>query len=122
MKFYSCSECKSIFTFIKEPQDHLQCCNQPLKELIPGTSDASKEKHVPVVTQVGQQVTVKVGSLPHPMIPEHYIEWIILETSHGYQLKNLTPNDAPEAEFILSKNETIKNCYAYCNIHYLWKS
>ncbi len=56
------------------------------------------------------------------MLPEHYIEWVILETTHGYQLKNLKPNDAPVAEFILAKNEEILTAYAYCNIHKLWKA
>ena len=90
------------------------------KELIPNTVDAAKEKHVPVIEQHGDHVTVKVGSVPHPMLDVHYIEWIILETATGYQKKDLTPADKPEAEFAVT--EPILAAYEYCNLHGLWKA
>lgn len=121
MKFYYCENCHSILTFVKEEKE-LSCCGMPIKELVPNTFNASMEKHIPVLERMGDHVIAKVGSLPHPMLPEHYIEWVILETTHGYQLKNLKPNDAPVAEFILAKNEEILTAYAYCNIHKLWKA
>ena len=89
-------------------------------EIIPNTVDAAKEKHVPVIEQHGDHVTIKVGSTEHPMLPAHYIEWIILETATGYQRKDLTPNDKPEADFAVT--EPILAAYEYCNLHGLWKA
>ena len=89
-------------------------------ELIPNTVEAAKEKHVPIIEQHGDHVTVKVGSTEHPMLPAHYIEWIILETATGYQRKDLTPNDKPEANFAVT--EPILAAYEYCNLHGLWKA
>ena len=89
-------------------------------EIIPNTVDAAKEKHVPIIEQHGDHVTVKVGSVEHPMLPVHYIEWIILETQTGYQKKDLTPNDKPEADFAVT--EPILAAYEYCNLHGLWKA
>ncbi len=88
--------------------------------LTPNTTDGAYEKHVPVIEQHGDHVTIKVGSIPHPMIPEHYIQWIILETATGFQKKDLTPNDKPEADFAVT--EPILAAYEYCNLHGLWKA
>lgn len=93
-----------------------------MTEIIPGTSDAAVEKHVPVIEQEGNIVTVTVGSVEHPMVPEHYIEWISLETTMGNQRKLLAPNKAPKAQFALLDGEQVVAAYAYCNLHSLWKS
>lgn len=122
MKFYYCDTCNSIFTFVNKPTENLNCCGNPLKELIPNSTMASVEKHVPVVEKVGNLITVRVGKEAHPMLPEHYIEWVVLETTQGYQLRNLKPGDAPMAEFVLAKGEEVLTAYAYCNIHKLWKN
>ncbi|MDE6655565.1 MAG: hypothetical protein K2J85_01070 [Anaeroplasmataceae bacterium] len=121
MKFYQCDTCKSIFTFVNKPTENLNCCGNPLKEIIPNSTNASLEKHIPVVERRNDHILVKVGSEPHPMLPEHYIEWVVLETTQGYQLRNLKPGDAPMAEFVLAKGEDVLTTYAYCNIHKLWK-
>ena len=88
------------------------------QELFANTIDASQEKHVPQITQTGDHVTVKVGSVPHPMLPAHYIQFILLETQTGYQIKRLTPEDRPEADFAVT--EPVKAAYEYCNLHGLW--
>ena len=88
-----------------------------MKEIIPGTTDAAVEKHVPVISQEGNIVTVSVGSVEHPMIPEHYIEWISLETNKGNQRKVLQPNTPPTAQFALLDGEEVITAYAYCNLH-----
>ena len=90
------------------------------KEMTPNTTDGAFEKHVPVIEQQGDHVTVKVGSVAHPMLDAHYIEWIVLETATGYQKKDLKPNDKPEAEFAVT--EPIIAAYEYCNLHGLWKA
>ena len=89
-----------------------------MEEIIPGTTDAAVEKHVPEYTVEDGIVNVKVGSVEHPMIPEHYIEWIVLETATGYQKHDLKPGEAPEAHFAVT--EPVVAAYEYCNLHGLW--
>ena len=88
------------------------------EEIIPNTTDGAYEKHVPVIEHQGEHVIVKVGSVEHPMLPAHYIEWIILETATGYQKKDLTPGEKPEADFAVT--EPVIAAYEYCNLHGLW--
>lgn len=92
------------------------------QEIIPNTVDASHEKHVPVIEAEKNSVTVKVGSAEHPMVPEHFIEWIYLETKHGGQRRRLNPGDRPEARFLLTEDDAPVAAYAYCNLHWLWKA
>ena len=87
-------------------------------ELIPNTTDGAFEKHVPVIDHTGDSVLVKVGSVAHPMLPAHYIEWIILETTTGYQKKELKPGEEPIASFAVT--EPVVAAYEYCNLHGLW--
>lgn len=119
-KFCVCKHCGNIVTFIYESGVPLICCGEQMSQILPGTVDASVEKHVPVVNVVGATVTVEVGSVEHPMLPEHYIQWIYLETDKGFQMKYLNPGDKPEAVFKLSDEKAIA-AYEYCNLHGLWK-
>ena len=91
-------------------------------ELVAGSVDAAKEKHVPVVTKKCKQVKVDVGSVTHPMSEEHLIEWIAIETEKGYQVKYLTANDAPVCSFSLADGDTFVRAYAYCNLHGVWSN
>ncbi|MGI6108551.1 MAG: desulfoferrodoxin family protein [Eubacteriaceae bacterium] len=91
------------------------------KELKAGSSDGAKEKHVPVINKEGNKVTVKVGEVPHPMTPEHWIEMIELFTDKGSYRKNLTPDDKPEAVFILDEGEAPVEAFEFCNLHGLFK-
>lgn len=122
MKFYVCEHCGNIITYVKEAGVPVMCCGQKMSELVPGTSDGAAEKHVPVITKDGQKVTVAVGSVEHPMLDAHYIEWIILETKKGMQKVNLQPGEAPKAEFILTDGDEVVAAYEYCNLHGLWKA
>lgn len=88
------------------------------EEITPNTVDAAYEKHVPVIEHHGDSVVVKVGSVEHPMVEAHWIEWIVLETSSGYQKKELKPGDAPEASFAVT--EPVVAAYEHCNLHGLW--
>ena len=90
------------------------------KELTANTVDAAFEKHVPVIEENGDTVTVKVGSVEHPSMMEHYIEWIVLVTESGIQMKWLKPEMKPEA--IFKVNEKVVAAYEYCNLHGLWKA
>lgn len=122
MKFYICEHCGNLVTMVKSSGVPLVCCGERMKELVLGTVDASKEKHVPVYSVDGTAVAVNVGSAAHPMQDVHYIEWIAVETERGIQLKRLKPNEAPAAVFTLADGEEVQAVYAYCNLHGLWKA
>ena len=122
MKFYVCEHCGNIITMVKNTGVPVMCCGQKMTELVPGTVDAALEKHVPVVERSGNTVAVKVGSVEHPMLPEHFIQWIALETTQGSQIKYLQPGQAPQASFALAEGEEVKAVYEYCNLHGLWKA
>ena len=122
MRFYICEHCGNIVTFVKSSGVPVMCCGQKMTELVPGTTDAAVEKHVPVIQAEGAQVIVTVGSVEHPMIPEHFIEWIHLETENGAQIKHLKPGETPEAVFMLAGSEKPVAAFAYCNLHGLWKA
>ena len=97
------------------------CCGQKMTELKANTSDGATEKHVPVVTVDGNVVKVVVGDVAHPMLEEHHIAWIVLETNQGVQRKYLDHTGAPEAVFVLAEGEKAVAAYEYCNLHGLWK-
>ena len=90
--------------------------------LIPNTTDASGEKHVPVIRVNDGSVEVSVGTVEHPMLAAHYIMWIVLETTKGWQKKDLHPGEKPAAVFALAEGERPVAAYEYCNLHRLWKA
>lgn len=122
MKFYRCKHCGQIIAVVKETGVPVICCGEAMEEIIPGTVDAAREKHVPVYEMKDGFVSVKVGSVEHPMMDAHYIEWIALETVNGNQRKVLKPTDKPEACFRICDGDSVKAVYAYCNLHGLWKA
>lgn len=122
MKFYVCSHCGNIIAYAKNSGVPVVCCGETMKELVPNTTDAATEKHVPQWSQEGNLVTVEVGSVAHPMLEEHYIEWIGLQTEQGNQRKALKPGEAPKAVFALAEGDKVEAVYAYCNLHGLWKA
>ncbi len=122
MKFYRCAICGNIISYVHRSGVKVICCGQEMEEIVPNTTDGAHEKHVPVVTVSGNKVTVKIGSVDHPMIKEHYIQWIALQTSGGNQRKELKPGQKPEVEFYLAPNDKVQAVYEYCNLHGLWKA
>ena len=122
MKFYVCKHCGNIITYLNNAGVPVVCCGEKMSELIPGTTDAAVEKHVPAVSVDGNVITVKVGAVEHPMLDVHYIQWIVLETNKGNYIKNLVPGQAPQASFILTDGEQAISAYEYCNLHGLWKA
>ena len=95
-KFLICKHCGKMVAVVKETGVPVICCGEEMSELIPGTTDAAAEKHVPVVTVDGRNVKVAVGSVAHPMLPEHYIEWISLHTSRVISARSLSPVKSPK--------------------------
>ena len=122
MKFYRCAKCGKIIGMIQSSPCPTMCCGEAMEALEPNTTDAAQEKHVPVITIAGNTITVEVGSAAHPMLAEHYIQWIALETKEGMQRKELTPEAAPKAVFALADGDAAVSAYAYCNLHGLWKA
>lgn len=122
MKFFVCETCGNLVEMIKESGVSMMCCGEDMVELVPGTSDGAAEKHVPVYSAEGNKVTVCVGSVAHPMMEKHYIEWVAIETKKGCQMKKLEPGEAPRVEFMLTSDDSVVAVYAYCNLHGLWKA
>ena len=120
-KFFICKHCGNLIGMIFESGVPIVCCGEEMTELTANTVDASKEKHVPVITVDGKAVTVDVGSVAHPMTEAHFIEWIYLQTEKGGQRKKLNPGDAPKATFALVDDKIVA-AFAYCNLHGLWKT
>ena len=92
-----------------------------LQRLIPDSTDAAQEKHVPQVSRQGERVEVLVGEVFHPMTEAHLIDWVLLETDMGHYLRRLAPNDPPQATFTRASGEEPVAAYSYCNLHGLWK-
>lgn len=120
-KFYVCEHCKNLVGLINDAGVPLMCCGEEMKHLVPGTVDASVEKHTPVVTVKDNIVEVTVGSVAHPMAEEHNIAWVYLQTNRGGHRKCLNPGEEPTVRFVLC-DETPVAAYAYCNLHGLWKT
>lgn len=121
-KFLRCSKCGNIVMAVEDSGVPVICCGEAMQEIIGGTVDASKEKHVPVYSVEGNTVHVKVGSMEHPSITEHYIQWIGLSTDKGVQIKYLKAGEKPEACFKICEKEKVVEVFAYCNIHGKWSS
>ncbi|NCC86244.1 MAG: desulfoferrodoxin [Clostridia bacterium] len=120
-KFYICKHCGNIITYVKSSGVPVVCCGENMQEITPGSVDAAHEKHIPVISTQGNKVVVTVGEVDHPMIPEHFIEWIFIQTKQGNQRKKLSPNTKPVAEFAICDGDEVVCAYAYCNLHGLWK-
>lgn len=121
-KYFICKHCGNIYAAVKQTKVPVMCCGAKMEEIIPGTVEASVEKHVPVYTVEGNLVKVEVGSVEHPMQDVHYIEWISIQTKQGNQRKALKPGEAPIAYFALCEGDEVEAVYAYCNLHGLWKA
>ena len=113
IKFYRNEETKAIVVALQG-----EAC-PGMKELVANTTDAAQEKHVPVVTRENGKVHVQIGSVEHPMLEEHHIEWIALESEGRLVFKYLKPGDKPVADFCDAASGTV---YEYCNLHGLWKA
>ena len=121
-KFFICKHCGNIVASVKEAGVSVTCCGEKMQRLEAGSVDASKEKHVPVISVDGNIVTVTVGSVAQPMESAHSIEWVSLQTKQGNQRKALLPGEKPEVKFALCDGDEVVAAYAYGNLHGLWKA
>ena len=121
-QIYKCNNCGNIVEVLHPGVGQLVCCGQSMELIKEKTEDVGLEKHVPVIEKTNTGLRIKVGSVPHPMKENHYIEWIEVIANGIVYRKFLNPGDKPEAEFeIKTKTDNIE-VRAYCNIHGLWKS
>jgi superoxide reductase len=120
LQIYKCEVCGNIVEVLHEGKGELVCCGQPMKLLVENTVDAAKEKHVPVIEKTASGVTVKVGSVAHPMEEKHYIEWIEITADGKAYRQFLKPGDSPEAVFEIKANKI--EAREHCNLHGLWKA
>ncbi|QJA08220.1 desulfoferrodoxin [Romboutsia sp. CE17] len=120
-KFFICSVCGNIIEMVESKGPKVVCCGKQMDELVANTTEASVEKHIPVVDVNDNKVKVQVGSTLHPMTQEHHISWIYLLTTQGGQRKYLEINGEPTIEFALTEDDKLLEVYAYCNLHGLWK-
>ncbi|MDF2878483.1 MAG: desulfoferrodoxin FeS4 iron-binding protein [Clostridia bacterium] len=120
-KFFVCKHCGNLVGMIKNSGAKIVCCGEAMSELVPNTTEAAVEKHLPVVTVVDDIVTVEIGSVGHPMAAEHYIMWVYLQTEKGGQRKALIPGQEPKVSFTLNDDKAV-SALAYCNLHGLWKT
>lgn len=119
-KFYKCRHCGNVIMKVVDSRVPVVCCGEKMEELVPGIMEASVEKHLPVITWLDFNVMkVEVGSVAHPMLPEHHIAFIYVETEHGGIRVDL--KDKPEAIVALGEEKAVA-VYEYCNLHGLWKT
>ena len=119
MKFYICKHCGNIITKLTDSNVPVVCCGEPMSELTPNTTEAATEKHKPVIVERDGHRFATVGSTLHPMTPEHYIEWLVVEYEDHQRVYHFTPDDEPTVK--LCRHHEPKEIYAYCNLHGLWK-
>ena len=120
LEIYKCEICGNIVEVMTAGTGTLVCCGEDMKLMEEKTADVTTEKHVPVISKVDGGFKVVVGSTLHPMIKEHYIEWIQLIVDGKSYRQFLNPGDAPEATFMAKGDKIIAR--EYCNIHLLWKN
>ena len=119
-KFFVCKHCGNMIGLLHDAGVPMMCCGEKMVELVPNTTDAAQEKHVPVATVEGNKVVVNVGSVDHPMAAEHWIQWVYLETDKGGHRKVLNPGEKPHVVFALTEDEKPVAVYESCNLHGLW--
>ena len=117
--FYRCEKCGNIVMKVQDGLAPLVCCGKPMTELKANTTDGATEKHVPAVTREGNNLKVQVGSVAHPMLEEHYIQWIaVVQEGKCVHMAYLKPGQEPKAELIACDGPA--DVYEYCNLHGLW--
>lgn len=118
--FYICKKCGNLVGMIYDSGINMVCCEEEMTKIESNIVEASKDKHIPIVTVNEKVVIVSVGEIDHPMEEKHHISWIYLETKKGGQRKTLKVSEKPFSEFTLVNDEAIA-AYSYCNVHGLWK-
>jgi len=117
---YKCGICGNMVEVLVVGGGQLVCCGQPMTLLVENTVEASKEKHVPVLSMTEEGWWVTVGAVAHPMEEKHFIQWIELIADGIVYRVTLKPGDAPKAFFPMMARSV--SAREYCNLHGLWKA
>ena len=118
---YKCLKCGNIIESLWNGKPDLFCCNEVMSKLVPNSVDAAKEKHVPVITRDGDKVTVKVGSVAHPMTPDHYILFVeVIAGQKIYRHEFKDGDSTAEATFTIPEKDIVAR--EYCNLHGFWSN
>ena len=119
MNIYFCKHCKRI-CYTYPVNSKLVCCGDEMTLLQAKTEDVGNEKHLPVVEKIGEnKISVKIGSVTHPMLENHWIQWVFIDNGDRYQIKTFNPGDEPAAEFDVDLSKPVK-VFEFCNLHGLW--
>ncbi|WRS27159.1 desulfoferrodoxin family protein [Oscillospiraceae bacterium MB08-C2-2] len=121
MEIFRCKLCGNIIVKLVDSGAVPVCCGEPISLLHANTTDAAQEKHVPAFSLEGNTLTVQVGDVLHPMTPEHFIQFILVEQDGKVQYTKLTPDQEPKATFSVCQDKPF-TVYEYCNLHGLWKA
>ena len=121
VKFYRCARCGNVVAVLVDGGATPVCCGEPMGQLSAGTTDGAYEKHVPAVERDGDTLRVRVGSVEHPMLPEHHIQLIAVACEKRLQVARLAPGEAPEASFHVPAGR-VATVYELCNLHGLWST
>lgn len=120
-KFYKCPVCGNVMAVMVDSGVVPVCCGKPMKQLNPMEHDGALEKHVPALCRNEKgALVIKVGSVPHPMTPEHHIAFIAIETANTLKVIHLDVTKPAEAVYC-DCCEDVVAVYEYCNLHGLWK-
>jgi len=118
---YKCDSCGNMVEMVHEGKGQMICCGKPMRLMKENIVDASTEKHVPVMEKLSGGILVKVGTVPHPMEKDHYIEWIeVVKDGKTLSRQYLNPGDVPEAKFASNTNGLVVR--EFCNLHGIWKA
>ncbi len=117
---YKCEHCGNVVEVLHPAGGKLVCCGEPMVLQNEKTADSATEKHVPIVEKIENGYKVTVGSTLHPMVDDHYIEWIELIADGISYRKYLEPGNEPVGTFEVEAKEI--TCREYCNKHGLWKN
>lgn len=122
MKLLKCPVCGNIVEMVVDHHVPVTCCGTPMVELQANTTDAATEKHVPLLSYDAGILTAIVGAVEHPSLPEHHINFIMVEAGNKIMRKDLQAGEKPVAKFPLQDYKGIVTVYEYCNLHGLWKA
>ena len=119
LQVYKCEKCGNVVELLHEGAGELVCCNEPMVLFVEKRADSAVEKHVPVIEKTAAGYKVTVGSTIHPMVDDHFIEWIELLADGKAYRQFLNPGDEPVADFCVKAAKV--SAREYCNLHGLWK-
>src|SRR5512139_1876482 len=125
LQLFKCATCSKMVLVVQDGDGELACHQRPMIRLEEKSTDVGKEKHLPVIEKIPGGIRVKVGAVPHPMEPAHFIKWIEVIGDTFLHTQTLSPGDKPEREFILPGKDPlahVQKVRIYCNVHGAWST